>query len=83
MSDQNYRELHYIECRTFRGTQCIKTVINHYMPKEAFDMFAKVLKKYSGTAVKMLVCHRKENHELVKAEMINPDKIEIKKKKKF
>jgi len=53
------------------------------MPKEAFDMFAKVLKKYSGTAVKMLVCHRKENHELVKAEMINPDKIEIKKKKKF
>lgn len=27
--------------------------------------------------------HRKENDELVKAEMINPDKIEIKKKKKF
>lgn len=82
MSDQKYRELHYIECRTFRGTQCIKTVINHYMPKEAFEMFVKVITKYTGTATKMLVCHRKENHELVKAELIDPE-IVIKKKKKF
>lgn len=82
MSDQNHRELHYIECRTFKGDQCIKTVINHYMPKEAFEMFAKVIAKYTGTATKMLVCHRKENHELVKAEFIQPISV-IKKKKKF
>ena len=82
MSDQNHRELHYIECITFRGEQFVKSVVNHYMPKEAFEMFVKVFQKYSGTAVKMLVVHRKENHELVKAEWINPQ-IVIKKKKKF
>ncbi len=52
------------------------------MPKEAFEMYVKVFQKYAGTAVKMLVVHRKENHELVKAEWINPQVV-VKKKKKF
>jgi len=81
MSDQNYRELHYIECHTFNGMTHVKMDLKYYMPKEAFEMFAKVLKKYTGTAVRMLICHRKENHELVKVESIGFDKLPIKKKK--
>jgi hypothetical protein len=70
MKDENYRELNYVECRTFRGSQCVKMVINHYPPKEAREMYQKVIAKYTGTAVKMLICHRKENHELINSHLI-------------
>lgn len=70
-SDQQYRTLEYVECRTFEKGQCTKTQIIHYPPKEAHDMYRKVVKKYEVSNINVLVCHRNENHELIKSQFIH------------
>jgi hypothetical protein len=69
-SDSQYRDLEYVECRTFKGNECVKTTIVHYPPNEAYNMFRKVVNKYSKLKERVLICHRKENHELINSHLI-------------
>ena len=81
MADESYRELQYVECRTFNGNKHVKMDLKYYMPNEAYSMYNKVIDKYKGTAVKMLVCQRKENHELIRCFSLGFDAPPAKKKK--